>query len=421
MSMDFASGVGMEHSGVAVALPDAVVPAVVRQFALRQLLHVGMPTLRDDDWRYAQTHGLDKQPFAAMAPGTLRASTDLPERLGGLNRVVFVDGHYSAALSDPVTSLSGVSLTTGADSATLSGFTPERGAHERFGWLNDAFAADVARLVVTSKAELELLFIQSDVGTTHPRIELTLTDNSKLLLVERHLGAGSLVNAAVQIRAGSHSLCQHIRLQTCAVSTAFVDTLQVSMAADSDYQLALVHLGSQSARSSVRVSLDGRGARFKLNGASIADGKRTLDTSVHVQHLAADTVSEQLLRAVARDRSSIGFTSRVEVAATAHESNAQQSLKGLVAATAEVNLRPQLEILTDRVRANHGATTGALDENMLFYLLSRGLDSATARGLLEWAFIESAVSQISPAQLRRQVELNIVEQLGNHAAREALQ
>ena len=81
----------------------------------------------------------------------------------------------------------------------------------------------------------------------------------------------------------------------------------------------------------------------------------------------------------------------------AHGADSDQSLKSLLTGSgAEAAARPQLEIYTDRVRAKHGATTGKLDEQMLFYLLSRGIERATAQALLQWAFIEDAVSQIEP-------------------------
>ena len=85
-----------------------------------------------------------------------------------------------------------------------------------------------------------------------------------------------------------------------------------------------------------------------------------------------------------------------------------------------MNLRPQLEILTDEVSASHGATTGALDDTMLFYLLSRGLDAGTARKLLEWAFIADVMARIPLPALRRQVELATVQRMGNAAALESL-
>ncbi len=91
------------------------------------------------------------------------------------------------------------------------------------------------------------------------------------------------------------------------------------------------------------------------------------------------------------------IASRVEVAATARGASSQQSLRGLVDGDgAQVHLQPRLEILTDDVRASHGATTGALDPATMFYLLSRGLDPQLARSLLEWAFLENALSRIGP-------------------------
>ena len=102
-------------------------------------------------------------------------------------------------------------------------------------------------------------------------------------------------------------------------------------------------------------------------------------------------------------------------------SRADQSLKGLVdSQRAEIDLRPQLEIHTDDVRAAHGATTGALDDNMQFYLLSRGLDRDTARALLEWAFLEDAVRGIALPELRGAAELHLASVLGSSVAREIL-
>jgi Fe-S cluster assembly protein SufD len=96
----------------------------------------------------------------------------------------------------------------------------------------------------------------------------------------------------------------------------------------------------------------------------------------------------------------------------AFDADSDQSLKTLLTGSgAEAAARPQLEIYTDRVKAKHGATTGKLDEQMLFYLLSRGIERTTAQSLLQWAFIEDAVSKIEPAELRREVEQLVSQQL----------
>jgi Fe-S cluster assembly protein SufD len=193
----------------------------------------------------------------------------------------------------------------------------------------------------------------------------------------------------------------------------------VALDANAQYELMQLQLGARSARSSQRVSLYGAGSSARILAVAVAQGSRTLDHSLLVDHLAPATMNSQVLRGVARDRAHVAFRSRVEVAATAAGSVSEQSLKGLLGGSAEVDLRPQLEIHTDQVRASHGATTGALDENMRFYLLSRGLDPDTARGVLEWSFLEDAVSRVGDTDLRRAAETALVASVGSAIAGEA--
>jgi Fe-S cluster assembly protein SufD len=180
-----------------------------------------------------------------------------------------------------------------------------------------------------------------------------------------------------------------------------------------------VQLGARTARTSLRAALFGPGASFSLRGAALAWSKRTLDHSLLVDHLAPATHSTQLFRAIARDQGHIACRSRVEISRAAAGARSEQSLKGLLGNPGtEIDLRPQLEIHTDDVRASHGATTGALDETMRFYLHSRGLDAAMARALLEWAFMEDALCGIDPPQLRTAAELGVAQALGSDVAQQ---
>ncbi|HXN79536.1 MAG TPA: SufD family Fe-S cluster assembly protein, partial [Steroidobacteraceae bacterium] len=109
---------------------------------------------------------------------------------------------------------------------------------------------------------------------------------------------------------------------------------------------------------------------------------------------------------------------KIVVARGAHGTDSRQSLRGLLAgAEAEIDVRPQLEIYTDEVRCSHGATAGKLDENMLFYLLSRGLEPEVAQRLLKWAFLEDVVAKIEIAELRRQIEERLALQVNEPLAR----
>jgi Fe-S cluster assembly protein SufD len=399
-----------------------ILPVSVRSAALNKALAAGLPQLRDDLWRYADLKFLAS---AALAPVAAEPAESwqqavtplLPPRIEGFTRLVYVNGRLHPPLSDACEALV----------ASASPLVPDRTKHERFGWLNDAFATDVARLAVSGVSHLELLFLATPGNTrqaAYPRLELAVAAGADLTLVERHAGtttAEGLINMAAQIHAGAGSRTRHLRWQELASDAQLLDTAQIALDRDARYDLALLQLGARSVRTSLRASLYGAGSSFGLHGVALADGRRTLDQSLLVDHLAAHTSSEQVFRAIARGQSRIACRSRVEVGRAARGAASAQSLKGLLGDRgAEIDLRPQLEIHTDEVKASHGATTGALDETMRFYLLSRGLDAETARALLEWAFLEDAARGIEPRALRSAAEHALAAVLGGDVATQVL-
>ena len=209
--------------------------------------------------------------------------------------------------------------------------------------------------------------------------------------------------------------------RAAAASTAIFDTLVAHVADAAQYRLRTVTLGGLTSRTTAFIKLAGRGARCELSAASVAKGIQTHDFFAEIEHGAPDTVTRELYRGIATDRGKLSFNGKMIVRAAAHGADSDQSLKTLLTGSgAEAAARPQLEIYTDKVRAKHGATTGKLDEQMLFYLLSRGIDRHTAETLLHWAFIEDAVSRIECAPLRAEVETLIAAQLNEVSALEGL-
>jgi Fe-S cluster assembly protein SufD len=409
----------------AAPLLDAkLLPVNVRSAALNRALAAGLPQLRDDLWRHADLKFLAAAPLApSPAPPDLQPLLDaaralLPAPTAGFTRVVFVNGRHAPSLSDDCPELLAGTIP----------LVPERTRHERFGWLNDAFATGVARLTLAGTRQVEVLFANTagDMPlAVYPRLEVMLEPGADVTLVERQVGAtgaSGCINSATQVHAGADSRCTHLRWQSLAADAQYLDTTQIALDRNAHYALSQLHLGGRSVRTSLRASLFGPGADFSLHGVSATTIRRTIDCSLLVDHIAARTVSRQVLRALTRDRAHLAFRSRVEVARTAPGSVAQQSLKGLLGdAGAEIDLRPQIEIHTDDVQATHGATTGALDENQRFYLMSRGLDAETARALLEWAFLEDALRGITNPLLRRAAEQSVATALGSHIAQQAIQ
>jgi Fe-S cluster assembly protein SufD len=432
MSATFSERLQREHAEALPGLPASVVGRDDRVAALRRVLESGLPGLRDDAWRYSNLRQMAQARLTSTAASdhAAQARAMLPDTLAGIARFVFVNGRYAPALSADPALLSGATLVTASTQGAAGGAmrADATTVDERFAWLNEAFAVDVARLAIQGDLDVELLFLSlpsADAGASYPRLELHVASGARLRLIERHLGSAgpaSLVNAGVQVVLDRDATLEHLRQQACAPDALFIDSLVADIGAGARYALTQLNLGADSARNSLRVSLAGEGAALDLKGMSVAGGQRVLDTAIQVLHVARRTTSTQTLRGIANDRSGVSFSSRVDVAATAGGADSRQSLKGLLGgAGAEVNLRPQLEISTDEVKASHGATTGALDDTMLFYLLSRGLDREVARRLLEWAFLEDVLAHIPLPALRRQIELATLERLGNAQALEALQ
>lgn len=412
-----------DYQAVASRLPDAVVTRDARAHAVRELSRYGWPKTSDEQWRYTNLRAFEGVPafrpaVLAQAPGDVAAGLsratpapellppELPPALPGFQRLVYVDGvrQPSAAASAAATA----TATAG----------PDWPAEQRFGLLCDMFASDVAALRIRGTAAIEVLFLTSAAAAgaaCYPRLQVALEPDSELKLVERHLGAPqapTLVCANIAIELGRGARLMHYRLQQCGPRTAFADTLDARLADQASYSVRQVAIGAGSARTSAQVRLSGRGAALSWQAIAVGRGQQVHDAALKVEHLAPDTRTEEVFRGIADERARIAFSGHIHIAASAPGSDARQSLRGLIeGAGAEIDLRPRLEINTDEVKAQHGATTGALDENLMFYLLARGLDRSTARALLKWAFLGDVLRAIDLPDVRRAAEHGAAGQL----------
>jgi Fe-S cluster assembly protein SufD len=410
-----------EFDAGAAVQPAAVEAAGAR---LRSALAAGLPSGRDENWKYASLRGLEKTSFRrAPAPDTVRlaaAAALLPNRTDGHRRFVFVDGHFAPSLSDQGGGQGATVVAAGAAAPPAS-----RGADAvdfRYAAINEAFAP--APLVLEARRDLPVAVeicavttLAADTAAAYPRLLLRAAPESRLSVVERHLSvpeATALTNAAVEIEIAAAARVDHVRLQQQGPRAQFVETLRAALAADARYELTQVSLGSLAARTTARIALAGRGSECAVHAAAIADGAQVLDACFQIEHLAPHTRTRELVRGIAAGRARVAFNGHIAMAAGATGSESEQSLRGLLSgAQCEIDLRPQLEIYVDAVKASHGATTGKLDEQMLFYLLSRGLDRSTAQALLKWAFVEDVVTHLTDRGLRREVEREIAARLGD--------
>jgi Fe-S cluster assembly protein SufD len=460
MAASLATRIAEQHAAAATSLPGDVVSRERRRSAIETLSVEGLPTTRDENWKYANLRPLEKVRFAPLPGAVVKADsspsvtlTDLPPAVAGYARYVFVDGVFVPALS-AVVGKNGITVNTHRDSeaATSGSVSPGSAGPKatagpsaspaasalttvgapakndaRFALLNDAFATDGASIRVAAGIDcptcIELVFVaqvESQTASSYPRVELHVEAGARVGLIERHVSVGNganFVNAAVRVDIARGAIVNHYLVQESGAKAVWFNTLSAVLAQDAIYKLHAVSVGGLSARSTINVQLAGERADASISMASLGDRQQIQDAFVLVEHVAPRARSTQTFRGISAGRARVAFNGMVVVRKDAQGTDSQQSLRGLLAGPdAEIDVRPQLEIYTDDVRCAHGATAGKLDDNMLFYLLSRGIDAATAQRLLKWAFLEDVVAKIEVPELRRQIERSLAGQMQEAAA-----
>ncbi len=411
------------HDALNRAAPAPDWARTLRSEGLAAFRAQGLPTTRHEDWKYTNLRALHKRELVGTAE---RAPTGSDVRLpvvDGLDalRLVFVDGRFEAALSGLDALPDGIEvqpLAAGlaqppAGLAEALRRAPDLDRHS-FAALNTALLEDGMWLRlgrgVCVETPLHLVFV-SRAGAalaTHPRIVLDLAEGASLTLIEHYTGddaAAGLTNALTQVSLGPAARLKHYALQEQGAATVHVAGIHATQARDSHYENHLINLGGSLVRNDLHVRLGDHGAGTLLNGFYLTSGRQHVDNHTRVDHLAPHTTSEETYRGVLSGRSRAVFNGKAVVHEGAEKIEALQSNRNLLLSKgAEVDTKPELEIYADDVKCSHGATVGQLDENALFYLLSRGLDPHTARSVLTFAFADEVIARLGHDALRRHVE-----------------
>ncbi len=410
------------HAGLAATFAGGPAWARRRARSLDTLLSRGLPDRRDENWKYLDHARLAEYRFDAAPQPGMNAAAFLPRLLSiaDARRVVLVDGRLDAKLSDfagtkglEVVDL-GLLLERDPQSALSLLRQPGEDADDRFALLADAFAANGVAIRVAPGAVLREPVSIVHVSTAgsasvhQARVVVEVGAGARLTLVEHFIALGTeavLGNLAGEVTIGEQAEVTHVRLHEHAPAAAQVETWVARLAAGCRYDQHLLALGGSLLRSNLRISLDGRGAACRLAGLFMADGERQADIHTQVAHYGPATVTRQDYRGIAAGRGRGAFNGLIVVHPTARGADASQAIRNLLLSPlAEINARPQLEIYVDDVKCRHGATTGSLDEAQLFYLRSRGLDPATARALLTFAFCQDMIGRLPLPELRAAAE-----------------
>ena len=414
--------IAASHAGLAPGLTGGPAWTERRRSALTSLLGRGLPNRGDENWKYLDharvaEYFFDAAPRVTVTAEQLKAH-ELP--VSGARRLVLVDGRFEALLSDAdagdgvqVEDL-GALLSRDPAAALALLRAPGEDADDRYALLADAFASDGVLIRVAAGAALAgpLYLVHVSTAATpathHARVVIDVAAGAKLVLVEHFIALGAapaLGNLAAELQLGADAEMTHVRLHQHDAAAAQVETWVTRLAHGSRYDQHLLALGGRLVRSNLNLALQGRGAECRLTGLFMVDGERQVDLYTHIAHEGAATRTVQDFRGIASGRGRGAFNGRIVVHPSARGADASQTSRNLLLTPlAEINSRPQLEIHVDDVRCRHGATIGTLDPAQLFYLLSRGLDPDTARGLLTFAFCQDVIGKLPLPALRGTVE-----------------
>ena len=346
---------------------------------------------RTESWKYTS---LDFLKSRAAMPAD--ADAVVPESvLRGACRMVFVGGVFDAAHS-----------STDCPQGVTHGLMRQQGegGHPVM-QLNNAGARDgaIVRIAPGAVPELpvELVFCGAD-GLVHNQISIELGDEAQLTIVEDHDYQGACnVTTVARISLGDGASLRHYRLHSAGAEVVSLSTGAVTLGRDAHYNSFALTLGGQLTRHQVLATMTAPGAHLELNGAHVLDGDSHADTTTEIRHMAPHCASRETYRHVMDGTSRSVFQGKIYVAQDAQKTDGFQLNQSLMlSAQAEVNAKPELEIYADDVKCSHGATSGRLDEDALFYLRSRGLPQAEARAMLVEAFIGSAIDLISDEPVR---------------------
>ncbi|MBI5319399.1 Fe-S cluster assembly protein SufD [Bradyrhizobium sp.] len=402
-------------------LPAGGKVADIRRQALDAYERTGLPHRRIEDWKYTDLRVLMREvlPLAAAPDAAVlkRAEAALKTAaIEGTRRLVLVDGAFAPGLSETNGLEKGVSIRSlrealdGGDGAlqaqlfSLDTSNPMVALNSAM--LTDGVVIEIADGTVLSRP-LHVVHIAAGAAASSmfTRSLLRLGKNASATLVESYVAADGTrtyqAHDSLVIAIGDHSRLDHVRLVEDAADAVNISSSAVTLGAHAHFNIFGMASGAAVSRYQATIAFAGEGSRVETNGVNLLRGRQHADTTLLMDHAVPNCASREVFRAVIDDSAHSVFQGRIIVRPDAQKTDAKMMTRALLLSDdAEADNKPELEIFADDVTCGHGATSGALDESLLFYLRARGLPEKDAQALLIQAFVGEAIESIANDALR---------------------
>lgn len=398
---------------------------LARKSAFASFKKIGLPNRRNEEYKYTPFASQLEKHFESFVANPEAAESainhsQLPDLNGSM--LVFVNGNYHQELSNVIREDGlGIQIATSQNelmkhtSSTLS-------STDAYSGLNLALATTGVKIIVEKSAVIkEPINIVHLTNSNRGRVlstlrhEIIIGENAQATVSEIFIGDGkhsSFTNSSMEVSVGAYGILNHYKVGIDDDNDLRIDNTTCRQQNNSVLNTINVNYGGKIVRNNLNIIIEGEYCETNLAGLYIPAAHGNIDNHTIVDHTVPNCNSNELYKGILGDYATGVFNGKVFVRQHAQKTNAFQSNKNiLLADTATINTKPQLEIWADDVKCSHGCTTGQMDKEQLFYLRTRGIDITSARKLLLKAFAEEVIEKFKDHKLRARVAAILEEKL----------
>ncbi|WP_217557219.1 Fe-S cluster assembly protein SufD [Vibrio metschnikovii] len=375
----------------------------VRQQALNALRQTRWPTRRTEAWRYTSLSCLDQ---LELSPESGNAPFNLAP-IAGLETIdlVFVDGQLQTdltALNLPqgVSIYSAQSLPADQQAAAVSRFSQVKPSRHLFGMVNDVLADNVLFIDVDPECHcttpLRIVHHNHHGYEAHYRVQVNLGHHGKLTLIEHAQGSGdNLRTGFTECLLDTHAELEHYQFLINSPQALYFGGTHFSLNDHAQLNSTVIGFGSQLSRLDVDIIHSGEHAQAKMNAVYLLGESEHFDLHSTIEHAKPNGTSEENVRGIVGDKATAVFNGRIHIHRDAQKTLAELNNRNLLLSRrGQINTKPELEIYADDVKCAHGATVAEIEEEALYYLMSRGIGRSQALVMLNVGFIQELINQM---------------------------
>ncbi len=401
----------------------------LRESAFSYFTENGFPSVKNEDWKYTNVAPIAKEGFQIGETNDLTGE-NIAQFVADESKqsiLVFTNGRFNKDLSN----------LEAAKDATILSFS-EAASDEQFGEifksklgslvnfekngftaLNTAFIGEGVFIHLPKNVKIEtpiqLLFFTEDGNISFPRVLIVAESFAEATFIESYLRTDEtkyLTDAVIEISLADEAKVNHYRVQRESHLAFHIGTSGISIGRGSVYDATNINLGARLSRHDIDFKFNATGGEAVVDGLYMIGDDQHHDTHSVIDHALPNCVSHQTYKGIVDGKAHAVFNGKIFVRENASGTDGYQSNKNLLLSNdARVDTKPQLEIFNDDVKCAHGATVGQLEEEELFYLLSRGLNESLARNLLTYGFAEEIVNKITIPSIKKQLDEAVLNRL----------